>query len=586
MKLVQLLFKVIKKVIASKPLFITISTLFVAVLGFLYWWNTQSVVADVTYDQCQASYGKVVSSWDGTEDSEGSSENSWNQAGIHYQIRAFNLHAHAPDVKKPLTIQDEPTVIASGGDQACLDDFDETIDLLDDRYRYNGARAKAIRLGVPDVNQNLDSRISAQFIKRPSILSRLNPFSSLDIAGTNLDLATPVYDSYPGEAAAWVNDGGRATIISDSDEKELWCINYGDCGDIAEQLDDGTPKRGAGYQFVLDNCPGEDIVCNQDWYVDFATEDILPTINNSYSFNLRLEATSTYAPYVGAETLMVFAYPKEISIDPEVAASSTELSSGEDMEIDIMLNKSGPKVDNLEIVVDSNNQPLEIADSLILDADQLSTLNSLDRLSISLKGRINSGVLTQRCHDLGIEIIDGGNNLLATDSLEYCIDNPKVIFTYSIDSAGETVAGIDELAILIAQTLSDSRGWSQADVGFRRVGSGGDFTLWLAAPDQMQSFSSACSAEYSCRVGRDVIINDLRWRGGTPAWNEAGGSLRGYRHMVINHEVGHFLGFGHLNCLSTGDLAPVMLQQSIDLGGCEFNPWPRDYEIEMLASWL
>ncbi|MEX0934212.1 MAG: DUF3152 domain-containing protein [Candidatus Saccharimonadales bacterium] len=585
MKLLQLLSKTIKKVIASKPLLITISTLFVAVWGFFYWWNHQPVVADVTYDQCQASYGEVVSSWDGeNSDSEGDG-NNWNQEGMHYQVRAFSLHAHAPDVKKPLTIQDEPTAIASGGNLACLDDFDESIDLLDNQYRYNGARASAIRLGVPDVDQSLDSRISAQFIKRPSILSRLNPFSSEDIANTNLDLATPVYDSSPDKAAAWVNDGGRVTIINDSDEKELWCINYGDCGDISEQLDDGTPKRGAGYQFVLDNCPGEDIVCSQDWYVNFATEDILATLNDSYSFDLRLEAISTYAPYVGVETLMVFAYPKEVSIDLEVSASSVELSPGENIEIDFMLHKHGPGLNDLEVAINSNDQPLEIANSLTLDSDQLATLNSLDRLSISLAGVIDTNISTQQCHDLDIEAVVGGN-IMAETSLEYCIRTPRATFTYSIDSRGDIEADVDELAVLVAQTLSDSRGWSQADVGFKRVSSGGDFTLWLAAPDQMQSFSSLCSAEYSCRIGRDVVINDLRWRSGTPSWNEAGGPLRGYRHMVINHEVGHFLGFGHLNCSAPGDLAPVMLQQSIDLGGCEFNPWPVSYEIEMLISWL
>ena len=40
-------------------------------------------------------------------------------------------------------------------------------------------------------------------------------------------------------------------------------------------------------------------------------------------------------------------------------------------------------------------------------------------------------------------------------------------------------------------------------------------TLTLAAADQMTSFSTECSDEYSCRVGNDVIINVDRWNNAT-----------------------------------------------------------------------
>lgn len=76
-----------------------------------------------------------------------------------------------------------------------------------------------------------------------------------------------------------------------------------------------------------------------------------------------------------------------------------------------------------------------------------------------------------------------------------------------------------------------------------------------------------------------MIINEDRWLGATPAWNDAGGSLRDYRHMVINHETGHWLGFSHSYCGGPGQLAPVMQQQSISLQGCKFNPWPLTSEI-------
>jgi hypothetical protein len=76
-----------------------------------------------------------------------------------------------------------------------------------------------------------------------------------------------------------------------------------------------------------------------------------------------------------------------------------------------------------------------------------------------------------------------------------------------------------------------------------------------------------------------VIINQTRWNRATPPWNAAGGSLRDYRHMVLNHETGHWLGKGHAGCPGRGKPAPVMMQQSKGLDGCRFNPWPTLREL-------
>lgn len=44
--------------------------------------------------------------------------------------------------------------------------------------------------------------------------------------------------------------------------------------------------------------------------------------------------------------------------------------------------------------------------------------------------------------------------------------------------------------------------------------------------------------------------------------------------MVVNHEVGHFLGNGHAVCPRKGALAPVMARQSFGLEGCVADAWP------------
>lgn len=155
----------------------------------------------------------------------------------------------------------------------------------------------------------------------------------------------------------------------------------------------------------------------------------------------------------------------------------------------------------------------------------------------------------------------------------------QTVVTYTIASRGVTTANMAEFSAQVNQTLNDARGWSRLGVSFQEVESNGNFILVLSSADQMTSFSSGCSALWSCRVGSYVIINQDRWLGATNAWNQGGGSLRDYRHSVVNHEVGHWLGHDHSTCSGPGQPAKVMQQQSIDLQGCTINPWPLASEL-------
>ena len=158
-------------------------------------------------------------------------------------------------------------------------------------------------------------------------------------------------------------------------------------------------------------------------------------------------------------------------------------------------------------------------------------------------------------------------------------------YTYSLATRGSITADTQFFAIHVAQTLNDPRGWSLGgSIEFRQVSSGGDFTVYLAEASTVPSFGSPCSSMWSCRVGRAVIINQTRWQSASESWNSSGGSLDSYRHYVVNHETGHWLGFGHASCPGPGQPAPVMQQQSKELNGCRHNVWPVPGERSAAGS--
>jgi hypothetical protein len=154
-----------------------------------------------------------------------------------------------------------------------------------------------------------------------------------------------------------------------------------------------------------------------------------------------------------------------------------------------------------------------------------------------------------------------------------------VTVTYDVTTRGAITANLAEFKQQANATLNDARGWSRLGAVFKEVSSGGQFTLVLSEASQLPTFSPGCSADYSCNAGRYVVINQDRWLGATASWNAASGTIRDYRHMVINHETGHWLGHGHESCGGAGQPAPVMQQQSISLQGCNFNPWPLAGEL-------
>jgi len=170
--------------------------------------------------------------------------------------------------------------------------------------------------------------------------------------------------------------------------------------------------------------------------------------------------------------------------------------------------------------------------------------------------------------------------VLAMAALGVTSCTPVRIYSYRLATRGHVVADMDHFARHVQATLDDPRGWSLGgSINFVRTEGPADFTIWLAAANTVPSFGRPCSSQWSCRQGSNVIINQDRWLGATATWPYGGDA---YQHFVVNHEVGHWMGFGHATCPGPWQRAPVMVQQSkggAAMGSCRFNVWPTGGEL-------
>ncbi|MFE5207841.1 DUF3152 domain-containing protein [Streptomyces sp. NPDC056600] len=159
-------------------------------------------------------------------------------------------------------------------------------------------------------------------------------------------------------------------------------------------------------------------------------------------------------------------------------------------------------------------------------------------------------------------------------------------FTYRVDIEDELGLNGELFAKAVHKTLNDDRSWAHDGLAFKRVPKGADkapdFVITLASP--------GTTAEWCARSGLDttvdnvscdsastsrVMINAYRWARGSETYGDR--LIHSYRQMLINHEVGHRLGYGHVECVKDGGLAPVMQQQTkfLDHDGvhCRPNAW-------------
>lgn len=173
-----------------------------------------------------------------------------------------------------------------------------------------------------------------------------------------------------------------------------------------------------------------------------------------------------------------------------------------------------------------------------------------------------------------------GHFVSVAGSFASAVEAPRVV-TYRVEVEQGLPVDAGCFAALVDHILAHENGWSRSGLfAFRRV-SGKEpasAVITLAAP---ASVDRRCrpfrtNGFFSCWNGARAMINFRQWSG---KGRFRGDDLRRYRGYLINHEMGHRLGFGHRRCPGLGRAAPVMMQQTKGVGSCRLNPWPTAAEL-------
>jgi hypothetical protein len=160
--------------------------------------------------------------------------------------------------------------------------------------------------------------------------------------------------------------------------------------------------------------------------------------------------------------------------------------------------------------------------------------------------------------------------------------------------------GLSESPADVAATVdraldNEARGWLRGgQLTFQRVFAGpAEFVVELATPDTTTficgKYGLRTGGKVSCRGGANVVLNSLRWEHGTDgSGSDQGGATvyppAEYRVLMINHEVGHRLGNGHVLCSGDGQPAGVMMTQFFGLHGCVQNIWPYSEDGKLITG--
>jgi hypothetical protein len=137
--------------------------------------------------------------------------------------------------------------------------------------------------------------------------------------------------------------------------------------------------------------------------------------------------------------------------------------------------------------------------------------------------------------------------------------------TYSVVVDPDVDFSLTDFTRDVAICLADPNGWESKGYRFFQVKRNPQVRIHLTSKAGLRKVG--CSDTLSCAElgGHEVRINADNWKHGSA---KSGQNLDGYRQYVISHEIGHILGHDHAKCPGKGQLAPIMLQQTLGLHGC------------------
>ncbi len=144
---------------------------------------------------------------------------------------------------------------------------------------------------------------------------------------------------------------------------------------------------------------------------------------------------------------------------------------------------------------------------------------------------------------------------------------------WSLEVEAATGLAVNDVLRTAESALYDERSWAREFDLVRGAPSDASIRVLVATPETVDRLCAEAGLQtggwLSCWNGNVAAINLERWNQGTREIRD----LDLYRAYVVNHEVGHGLGRGHVECGGAGRLADVMQQQTKSLDGCRANPW-------------
>ncbi len=304
----------------------------------------------------------------------------------------------------------------------------------------------------------------------------------------------------------------------------------------------------------------------------------------------------TMAFIVGFSLSSSFKFPYELNQSSNLILNYDIKINDEDQNHN--LASENEKSENLNDIDKISNESTSDEYTNIISVDKEAKANSILPESDGAEVKITSFSIYQVDEDIvnsnTVPNIDVAKGCLVDDFLndEKIWHSPDRLENYAnkfFNISVEVEFGLNLnpncLAEMVDGILNDPRGWATVENrSFQIVGKeDADLNIVFAKPDTVDElcYPLQTNGIFSCRNEKNVVINIFRWVSGAKDFDK---DLSTYRIYLINHEVGHYLGWGHSNCPSDNALAPVMMQQSKSTDGCIPNGWPIYERVKLLYS--